>query len=93
MKFFLSLLFFSMSSFAQGEKVRIEKVHSIDFHKDEAMVTFWSDNQVYRMPKDDKSLPCLQNAFKGKQEVALGMKKESKVILDCKLYGKGKIAP
>lgn len=90
MKIFLfPLLLLSMTAWSQDDVVRVEKVRSIDYENDEATVTFWGTNQVYRLPSNDKIIPCLDNAQKAQMEVALKMKKDAPVIEACKMYNGG----
>jgi hypothetical protein len=90
MKLFLFLLLIISSfTWAQDDVIRVEKVHSIDYKDNEATVTFWDTNQVYRLPSNAKVMPCIDNAFKAEMEVALKMKKDAPAIEDCRLYNGG----
>lgn len=92
MKYILILLVISGFSYAQEEnkdRIKIEKVRSVDYGPEEATVTFWGTNQVYRLPLNDKVMPCLDNGWKSELEVALKMKGDSDAIVGCRLYNGG----
>lgn len=90
MKTFLILFTFSLSAFAQETFSEVAKVRSVDIEKDEATVTFWNKNKVYRMPANSKFIPCLQNGQKAQMEVLLTKVKNTDAISECKLYSDGK---
>ncbi len=89
MKLFILLILVSLPLVAAVKSAKIDQVRSIDYDKGEATITFWSTNQVYRLPEDALVMPCLQNAQKAKQKVVLEMVPNTKVIRSCKLYGGG----
>jgi hypothetical protein len=68
----------------------IDLVRSIDYEKDEATITFWSTNQVYRFPAYATVMPCLENAQKAKKQFVMEVNKGAKLIESCKLYDGGK---
>lgn len=71
------------------DKIKIDKVRTVEFEGDEATITFWSMNQVFRMPANSKTIPCLENAWKAEQDVALKMAENTNAIKDCRLYNGG----
>ena len=49
-------------------------------------VTFWSTNQVYRLPANTSVMSCLQNGEKTKQKVVVEVNQDEKLIESCKFY-------
>ncbi len=90
MKTLLFLAVISTSLYAQEKFSEVAKVRSVDVNDDEATVTFWNTNKVYRMPASSKFLPCLQNGQKAQMEVLLTKVKNTDAISECKLYTDGK---
>lgn len=90
MKKILFFMLITSSVYAQEKFTSVNKVRSIDVRKDEATITFWNTNKVYRMPANSKSIPCLENGWKAQQEVQLQFVKNTDAIVDCKLYTDGK---
>lgn len=66
---------------------RVDKIRSYDPSGSKVMVTFWETNQVFRIPKNDNVLPCLENSFKANQPVTLEVDQKSNIITECKLFG------
>ena len=90
MKFFILMSIVSLPLFGAKKPLMIDKVRSIDFEKDEAIITFWSTNQVYRLPANATVMPCLENAQKAKKQVVMEVNEDAKLIESCRLYGGGK---
>ncbi len=89
MKILILMSFISLPLLAAVKPIMIDQVRSIDYDKNEATVTFWSTNQVYRLPANALVMPCLQNGKKAKQKVVMQMNNDAKLIESCKLYGGG----
>lgn len=89
MKMLYVIVLFSTPLLAQQKSVRIDQVRSIEYNNGEVIVSFWKNNQVFRLQDNSHLLPCLENGWKAEKEVVMGMNKDAKVILNCKLYGGG----
>lgn len=89
MKMIIILSILSLPVLSAVKPIMIDQVRSIDIDKDEATVTFWSTNQVYRLPANAAVMPCLQNGEKAKQKVVMEVNRDANVIESCKLYGGG----
>lgn len=89
MKILILMSFISLPLIAAVKPIMIDQVRSIDYDKGEATITFWSTNQVYRLPESASVLPCLQNGEKSKQKVVMEVNKDAKIIESCKLYSGG----
>ncbi|HXH29415.1 MAG TPA: hypothetical protein VNJ01_01260 [Bacteriovoracaceae bacterium] len=87
MKFLISFFLVSSAMAAEKPMNTFDKIQSLNVEKDEVVVTMWSTNRVFRMSKDNHVVPCLENAFKADQRVAMDVNKEAGLILDCKLAG------
>lgn len=83
---FLLLMSFSLNAFSKDSNV-VYRVRSVEADNGKVMVTFWENNRVFRLEKDSKFLPCLENGFKSKKKVVLKLNKKADVIRDCKLKG------
>lgn len=83
---FLLLMSFSLDAFSKDSNV-VYRVRSVEADNGKVMVTFWENNRVFRIEKDSKFLPCLENGFKSKKKVVLKLNKKADVIRDCKLKG------
>ena len=70
----------------------IDEVRSLEHDEllGEVRVTFWGDNQVYRMDEGHSSLACLEEAYKSGAQVALNFDPNNKVIIGCNVLGGGK---
>jgi hypothetical protein len=87
MKTIVILLAVSLSAWAQETSTKIDQVRSMEFKSGTATVTFWSSNQVYRIPRNSRFIPCLENAWKADKDVVLTINKDANVLTGCKLYG------
>ena len=83
---FLILMSFSLDAFSKASGV-VYRVRSVEADNGKVMVTFWENNRVFRLDKDSKFLPCIENGFKSKKKVVLKLNKKAHVIRDCKLKG------
>ena len=79
----------SLPLFAAVKSMKIDQVRSIDYDDGEATITFWSTNQVYRLPENASVMPCLENGQKAKKQVVMEVNQDAKIIQSCKLYGGG----
>ncbi len=62
-----------------------DDVRSMDLHKGEIAVTFFTRAQVHRIPAGSAVIPCLENGFKAKKPVVVMVNDENGNIVECKL--------
>ncbi len=90
MKYLLSVFIISSALAASGKPLNtVDKIQSLNSDNKEVSVTLWGNSRVFRISKDHSLVPCLENAFKSKQKVALDLDNEAGLILDCKMAGTG----
>lgn len=65
----------------------IDEVRSLE--QDEIMgeirVTFWGNNKVYQMDESHSAVPCLEEAYKSREQVALSFDQNDRIIVSCRL--------
>lgn len=88
MKYFLLFFLISHAAIAQDQLI-VRNVLNLEFMDQRAIVTFNDTGVSYKIPENDKVIPCLKNAWLAQQQVILKMDANQTAIMDCKLYAGG----
>jgi hypothetical protein len=82
---YLLVLFITLPAFASHFA---DNIKSMDTKGDEVTLTFNSHSQVFRMPANSASIPCLEDGFKAMKPVDVVINDENGNITGCKLAPK-----
>jgi hypothetical protein len=87
MRIILMILLMLPVAWATLDFDEIDEIQSMELVGGTYTVQFWGLNRVFRVAQRNAVVPCLENAFKSQQRVALKLDIQDGLILDCKLAG------
>lgn len=88
MKYLFSILLISGSVLA-AKPFNISMIDEVkDIEHDalmgEVRVSLWGTDKLYRMDESHSAIPCLEEAFKSQEQVALSFDQSEQVIVGCR---------
>jgi hypothetical protein len=65
----------------------VDKIRSFDLENGKYVVTFFEDQRMFRVPKNNAMIPCLENSYKAERPVTLAIDQKTQTITECKMFG------
>lgn len=65
----------------------VDKIRGFDLENGEYVLTFFEDDRMFRIPKNNALIPCLEDSYKAERPVTLAIDQKTQTITECKMFG------